>query len=643
MINITLPDGSSREYPPQTTVGDVAASIGPGLAKQAVGGMIDDQLVDLRSEITDDCRLRILTKRDPESLHVLRHSTAHVLAQAVQELFPQVKLGIGPATEDGFYYDFEYDGTFGPEDLQAIEQRMGEIVKRDLEIDRVYFDKDEALRKFDEMGERLKTELIEAKAEPPVSCYRQGDFIDFCRGPHLRSTGQIPKFKLLTSSGAYWLGDEHNQMLQRINGTAFWKNKDLEEHLQRLEEIKKRDHRRLGKDLELFSIQEDAGAGLIFWHPRGAVVRELIETYWKEKHREWNYEPVVSPHIAHHELWKTSGHYDYYRENMFTLDIDEHEYVLKPMNCPGHILIYNSKRRSYRDLPVRYSEMGTVYRYEKSGVLHGTLRVRGFTQDDAHIFCTPDQLEAEVISVFDQAEDILRTFGFDEYRVELSLSDPEDMGKYAGTPEQWAHAEGLLERVLKERNVEYHAEQGEAAFYGPKIDLKLLDALRREWQLTTIQFDFGHLPKQFGINYVGADSKEHQCVIIHRALLGSIERFFGTLIEHYAGAFPFWLAPVQAVVLPLSDKFNDYAEKRYKQLKEKGYRVEIDTRKEKLNYRIRDAQLMKTPFMLIAGGREEEAGTLSVRNRFEGDQGSSGFDELCARFDELQRTRAVKP
>ncbi len=643
MITVTLPDGSSREYPPQTTVGDVAMSIGPGLGKQALGGMVDDQLVDLRFEITEDCHLRILTKRDPESLEVLRHSTAHVLAQAVQELFPSVKLGIGPATEDGFYYDFDYDGTFGPEDLEAIEQRMREIVKRNLEIERVYFDKDDALQQFDEMGEKLKTELIEAKAEPPVSCYRQGDFIDFCRGPHLRSTGQIPQIKLLTSSGAYWLGDEHNQMLQRINGTAFWKRQDLDEHLQRLEEIKKRDHRRLGRDLELFSLQEDAGAGLIFWHPKGAVVRELIESHWKEKHREWGYQPVSTPHIAHHELWKTSGHYDYYRENMFTLDIDDHEYVLKPMNCPGHILIYNSKRRSYRDLPVRYSELGTVYRYEKSGVLHGTLRVRGFTQDDAHIFCTPDQLEAEVISVFDQAEDILKTYGFDEYRVELSLSDPDNMEKYAGSPEQWAHAEGLLQRVLEERNVEYKAEHGEAAFYGPKIDLKLLDALRREWQLTTIQFDFGHLPKQFGINYVGDDSKEHQCVVIHRALLGSIERFFGTLIEHYAGAFPFWLAPVQAVVLPLSDKFNDYAEKQYKALKEKGYRVEIDQRKEKLNYRIRDAQLMKIPFMLIAGGREEEAGTLSVRNRFEGDLGSSGFAEMCTMFDELVASQAVKP
>jgi len=643
MITITLPDGSNREYPPQTTVSDVAQSIGPGLAKQAVGGMIDDQLVDLRFKLTTDCHLRILTKRDPESLDVLRHSTAHVLAQAVQELYPGVHLGIGPATEDGFYYDFEYEGTFGPEDLEAIEQRMKEIVKRDLAIDQVYFDKDEALGAFDEMGEQLKKELIEAKAEPPVSCYRQGGWMDFCRGPHLRSTGQIPQIKLLNSSGAYWLGDEHNQMLQRINGTAFWKKKDLEEHLQRLEEIKKRDHRRLGKDLDLFSLQEEAGAGLIFWHPKGATIREIIETYWKKRHVEWGYQPVSTPHIAHHGLWKTSGHYDYYRENMFTLDIDDHEYVLKPMNCPGHILIYNAKRRSYRDLPVRYSELGTVYRYEKSGVLHGTLRVRGFTQDDAHIFCTPDQLEAEVISVFDQADDILKTFGFEEYRVELSLSDPDNMGKYAGDPKQWASAESLLERVLEERNVEYKAEHGEAAFYGPKIDLKLLDALRREWQLTTIQFDFGQLPKQFGVNYVGADSKEHQCVIIHRALLGSIERFFGTLIEHYAGAFPFWMAPVQAVVLPLSDKYNDYAEKRYNDLKSKGFRVEIDQRKEKLNYRIREAQLMKVPFMLIAGGREEEAGTLSVRNRFEGDLGSSSFEDLCTRFDELVASRAVKP
>jgi threonyl-tRNA synthetase len=580
---------------------------------------------------------------EPESaLEVLRHSTSHLMALAVSQLYPQVHLGIGPATSDGFYYDFQTEHRFTDEDLARIETRMQELRQRDLPFEPSVVGREQALELFAGLGECLKTELIQEKEGQVLSCYRLGDLVDFCTGPHVTSTRHLGAFKLLSIAGSYWRGDEKREQLQRIYGTAFFTAAELEDYLQRLEEARKRDHRRLGRDLDLFTVREEVAPGLIFWHPRGARVRSIIEDFLRDELTRAGYDFVYTPHIAKSDLWRISGHYDYYRQNMYTMPVDDEEYVLKPMNCPGHIMIYQSTRRSYRELPMRIAEFGTVYRYEKSGTLHGMLRVRGFTQDDAHIFCQPDQVLSEVISTLDLAEHILNTFGFDRFEVELSVRDAAHPENYAGAPEDWDMAESTLVEALERKGWTYTRHEGEASFYGPKIDIKLIDALGRSWQLSTFQFDF-NLPVRFNITYTGADSKEHHVMMIHRALLGSMERFMGVLVEHYAGAFPVWLAPRQAVVLPISDRHHEYARGIERDLKLQGLRVESDLRSEKVGYKIREHQLQKVPFMLVCGDQEVSNQTVSVRNRYQGDQGAMSTESFAALVKDLNERRAVRP
>ena len=580
-----------------------------------------------------------------EALEILRHSTSHLMALAVSELYPDVHLGIGPPTSDGFYYDFQTSHRFSEADLAEIEKKMGEFKNRDLPFEPSIISREEALEFFQNKGEALKTELINDRQGQVLSSYKLGSLVDFCTGPHVISTSNLGSFKLLSIAGSYWKGNEHREQLQRIYGTAFFSADELKGHLDNLEEARKRDHRRLGRQLGLFSIQDDVAPGLVFWHPKGAVVRESIEEFLRQELRERGYQFVYTPHIARSDLWKTSGHYEYFRENMYVLPVDEQEYVLKPMNCPGHILIYKSSKRSYRELPLRFAEFGTVYRYEKSGTLHGMLRVRGFTQDDAHIFCRPDQVLGEVVQTLDLAEHILQSFGFDSYEVNLSVWDPNRPEDYAGEPSDWENAEAVLIEALDRKGWSFERLEGEAAFYGPKIDVQLIDALGRSWQLSTFQFDFS-LPEKFKVTYVGDDSKEHNVIMIHRALLGSLERFMGVLIEHYAGAFPVWLAPVQAAIIPVSEKNNEYAievEKLLEKQGRKGLRVNADLRNEKLGYKVRDAQLRKVPYMLIVGGREAEARTVSVRNRFEGDQGAMTVESFADMMENLVDSRAVRP
>src|SRR5215472_7592289 len=568
-LHITLPDGSVKDVPAGTTPLDVARQISTRLADDAIVARLDGNLWDLTRPIESNAKLEILTTRNPEALEVYRHSTAHLLAAAVLELFPETKLGIGPPIETGFYYDFQRDEPFTPEDLEKIEKRMWEIQARDLSYERKYTPKQEGLKLYSDQP--MKVELITERAGEVFSEYTLGPhFIDFCRGPHIPSTKKIKAFKLLSVAGAYWKGDEHNQRLQRIYGTAFFNKKDLEEYLNRLEEAKKRDHRKLGQELDLFSIQDLAGPGLIFFHPKGAIVRKLIEDWMRDQYLKRGYALVYTPHVMRADLWRVSGHLGHYAENMFTgMELDDAEYRLKPMNCPGHILIYRDKLRSYRELPVRLGELGTVYRYERSGTMHGLLRVRGFTQDDAHIFCTPDQIEDEIVACLEFAVDVLKTFGFEKYEAELSTWDNGKSGKYDGTPDLWELAEKALMRATERLGLKVQTIPDEAAFYGPKIDVKLLDALGRKWQLSTVQFDFT-LPKRFELEFVAEDGKRHQPLMVHRALYGSIERFFGILVEHYAGAFPVWLAPVQVVVMPITDRQLDYAKSVHEKLEAAG-------------------------------------------------------------------------
>ena len=556
-----------------------------------------------------------MTKADLD-LEPLRHSTAHVLAHAVRELFPGVKLGIGPAIESGFYYDFDLPTQITPEDLPKIEEKMREIIKHEHKFERQEMGKTKAIELFEERGEKYKVELLHEIEDDKVSVYKSGDFIDLCRGPHIEHTGHIKAFKLLSIAGAYWHGIETNPMMQRIYGAAFPSQKELDEYIKNLEEAKKRDHRKLGKDLDLFSIHEEAGAGFVYYHPKGAVVRGLIEDFLRKENKKRDYESVYIPHLAKIDLWNTSGHSNYYRENMYFMKIDKQEYVVKPMNCPGHILIFKRKTRSYRDLPIRYFELGTVYRYEKSGVLHGLLRVRGFTQDDAHIFCREDQLEDEILNIIDFITFVMKVFGF-EFKVNLSTR-PE---KFAGTPENWERATAVLEKSLLDRNLPFEIDPGAGVFYGPKIDIKLKDSIGREWQGPTVQVDF-NLPQRFDLTYIDETGKEKTPVMVHRAILGSLERFIGALIEHYAGAFPVWLAPTQVSVLPISDKYLGYAEKIAGELKENDVRVEVDRRGEKIGAKIRDTQMQKVPYMLIVGGKEATAGTVAVRHRSKGDLGA---------------------
>jgi threonyl-tRNA synthetase len=618
-----------RSVPEGTRPVDVARDISPRLADDAIVARVNGTLWDLTRPLDADAKLEILTTKSAEALQVYRHSTAHLLAAAVLELFPETKLGIGPPIETGFYYDFQRDAAFTPEDLEKLEARMWEIQARDLPYERKYTPKQEGLKLY--ADQPMKVQLIEERAGEIFSEYTLGPhFIDFCLGPHVPSTKKIKAFKLLSIAGAYWKGDEHNQQLQRIYGTAFFSKKDLEEYLHKLEEAKRRDHRKLGQELDLFSIQELAGPGLIFFHPKGGRVRKLIEDWMRDQYLKRGYSLVYTPHVMRADLWKTSGHLEHYAENMFTgMELDDAEYRLKPMNCPGHILIYRDKLRSYRELPVRLGELGTVYRYERSGVMHGLLRVRGFTQDDAHIFCTPEQIEDEVVNCLEFAIDTLKAFGFEQYEAELSTWDGGASGKYVGTAEQWELAENALKRAVDRLGLKVPVIKDEAAFYGPKIDMKLLDALGRKWQLSTVQFDFT-LPQRFGLEYVAEDGKRHQPLMVHRALYGSVERFFGILIEHYAGAFPVWLAPVQAVVLPITDRHLEYARTVFERLEAEGFRVHLDDRKEKVNLKIRDAQMQKVPYMLVMGDREAESGSVSVRHRKHGDMGAKPLAEFIA-------------
>jgi len=616
-IHINLPDGSTKDVPKGTTPLDVAKSISPRLADAALVAKTNGDLVDLTRPLDKDTDLRILTERDPEALQVYRHSSAHLLAAAVLELFPETKLGHGPATENGFFYDFYRPTPFTPEDLQKIEKKMQELAQQNIPYAREFFPREEGLEKFKAEGDFMKCHFIEQFTQPDekISIYKTGKFLDFCRGPHIPSTGKIKAFKLLNIAGAYWLGDEKNPQLQRIYGTSFFSKKDLDAYLNSIEEAKKRDHRVLGKQLDLFSIQELAGPGLIFWHPKGGIIRKEMEDWMREQYVKRGYSLVYTPHVMRRQLFFTSGHEGYYAQNFFDfMELDDAEYRVKPMNCPGHILIYKDSLRSYRDLPVRLGELGTVYRYERSGVMHGLLRVRGFTQDDAHIFCTPEQIEKEIADCVEFARDVLRDFGFDQFQTELSIWDPNDRKSYVGSEDQWNMATASLESVLKRMNIEYKTIPGEAAFYGPKIDIKLVDAIGRLWQLSTVQFDF-NLPQRFELEYVAEDGSRKQPLMVHRALYGSVERFFGVLIEHYAGAFPVWLSPVQAVMIPISERHAEYANKVAAQLKAVGVRVDVDARNEKMNAKIREHAMQKVPFLLVVGDKEAEAGNVNVRTR----------------------------
>ena len=701
-IHINLPDGSDKEFPKGSTALDVAKSISPRLADAAIVAKarplkLQDQagegarptqvqsdksvrptqaesngdLIDLTRPLEKDTDLRILTEKDPEALGVYRHSSAHLLAAAVLELFPETKLGHGPATESGFFYDFYRETPFTPEDLEKIEKKMQELVQQNLPYAREFLPRDEGLQRFKSEGDFMKCHFIEQFTRPDekISIYKTGKFLDFCRGPHIPSTGKIKAFKLLNIAGAYWLGDEKNPQLQRIYGTSFFSKKDLDNYLHQIEEAKKRDHRVLGKQLDLFSIQELAGPGLIFWHPKGGIIRKEMEDWMRDQYIKRGYSLVYTPHVMRKQLWQTSGHEGYYAQNMFdVMELDDAEYRLKPMNCPGHILIYKDSLKSYRDLPVRLGEMGTVYRYERSGVMHGLLRVRGFTQDDAHIFCTPEQIEKEIADCLEFARDTLKDFGFDQFITELSTWNPADGANFVGSEEQWNLATSSLEKVLKRLNTEYKTIPGEGAFYGPKIDIKLVDAIGRLWQLSTVQFDF-NLPARFNLEYVAEDGTRKQPVMVHRALYGSIERFFGVLIEHYAGAFPVWLSPVQVVLIPIAERHVEYANKVAAMLRGENprprsldsardfgsglgrplnastwtghpcghdsVRVEVDARNEKMNAKIREHAMQKVPFMLVVGDKEVEAGKVNVRTRGKEKTEDMGADEFGEKVRKL--------
>jgi threonyl-tRNA synthetase len=698
-IHIKLPDGSDREFPKGTTALEVAKSISPRLADAAIAAKArplhrgdgsgpedqnraggDGDLIDLARPLEKDTELRILTEKDPEALGVYRHSSAHLLAAAVLELFPETKLGHGPATESGFFYDFYRETPFTAEDLERIEKKMQELVQRNLPYAREFLPRDEGLQRFKGEGDFMKCHFIEQFTRPDerISIYKTGKFLDFCRGPHIPSTGKIKAFKLLNIAGAYWLGDEKNPQLQRIYGTSFFSKKDLDQYLHQIEEAKKRDHRVIGQQLDLFSIQELAGPGLIFWHPKGGIIRKEMEDWMREQYLKRGYSLVYTPHVMRKQLWQTSGHEGYYNQNMFsTMELDDAEYRLKPMNCPGHILIYKDSLKSYRDLPVRLGELGTVYRYERSGVMHGLLRVRGFTQDDAHIFCTPEQIEGEIASCVEFARDVLRDFGFDQFVTELSTWNPADKANFVGSEDQWNLATLALEKVLKRLNIEYKTIPGEAAFYGPKIDIKLVDAIGRLWQLSTVQFDF-NLPARFVLEYVAEDGSRKQPVMVHRALYGSIERFFGVLIEHYAGAFPVWLSPVQVVLVPIAERHVEYANKVAaflrgeiphvsQQVRDMGHpqgsgeststgvphfsplwgemgrfsvRVQVDARNEKMNAKIREHAIQKVPFMLVVGDKEAEAGKVNVRTRGKEKTEDMSAEEFRSKIGSLIATKS---
>jgi threonyl-tRNA synthetase len=593
-------------------------------ATSIIAAKIGESVVDLSAQVEESPSLSFIRVNDEEGIEILRHSTAHIMAYAVKRLFPHVKVTIGPSISTGFYYDFDVDTPFREEDLPRIEEEMGRIIGEDIPFERLVMKRGEAVRYFEGLGEPYKVELIEDIPDDELSLYRLGEFTDLCRGPHLSSSGKVKAFKLLQIAGAYWRGDEHKKMLSRIYGTSFPDRKGLKKHLIYLEEVKKRDHRRLGKELDLFSVNEHVGPGLILWHPKGAMVRNVIEDYWKKEHLEKGYELVHTPHIAKLDMWQVSGHLDFYRDNMYSpIEVEDVKYQVKPMNCPFHIQIFKSKLRSYRDLPVRYAELGTVYRFERSGVLHGLMRVRGFTQDDAHLFITPEETEEEIYILLDMTIGVLEKFGFEEYDVYLSTR-PE---KYVGSLDSWELAEKALKHALEKKGIPYRIDPGEGVFYGPKIDIKIKDVLGRSWQCSTIQVDFNN-PERFDVNYIAEDGKEHKVIMIHRALMGSLERFFGILIEHYGGAFPPWLAPVQAAILPITDRHMEYSKRIGLELRGEGIRVFEDFRNEKLSFKIRDAQVKKIPFNIIIGDKEMEEESVSLRKRGNVNLSGIGIPEL---------------
>ena len=639
-IKITFPDGSIKEFPKGSSSLEIAQSISKGLAEDALVAEVNGQLVDLVMPINEDSSVKFYKFGDEEGKKVYWHTTSHIMAQAVEELFPGAKFGVGPPIENGFYYDIDSEHRFTDEDLKKIEDRMLEIAKRDLKTQREELKREDAIEYF--KAKRIdpyKVEILEdiAKNEAVVSLYHQGGFTDLCRGPHMPSTAKLKNVKLLSVSGSYWRGDSERQQLQRIYGISFPKKKDLDDYIHLLEEAEKRDHRKIGKQLDLYSTHEEAGAGLVYWHPNGAMIRMELEDFWRKAHLEGGYELLNTPHMGKSWLWETSGHLDFYKESMYApMDIDEQEYYMKPMNCPFHIMIYKTHLRSYKDLPLRWAELGTVYRYEKSGVLHGLLRVRGFTQDDAHIFCAHEQIEDEIIEVLRFARMVFKTLGFDHMNYYLSTK-PE---KAVGEDSLWEKATNSLINALKHEGLSYEVDEGGGAFYGPKIDIKIKDALGREWQLSTIQFDF-NLPERFDLKYIGEDGKEHRPFMVHRALLGSMERFFGILIEHYAGAFPLWLAPVQAAVIPITDNQLDYASEVFDKLKKAGLRVKMDDRREKVGYKIRDWETKKVPYMIVLGDKEKQAGNITVRAHGKGDLGKFETNDFLKALSEERDTKKI--
>ncbi|MDS1030799.1 threonine--tRNA ligase [Bacillota bacterium LX-D] len=625
-INITLKDGYQRQFPVGITIAEVARSISQKLAKTALVARWNGQVVDLNHKIDKDGELEILTFENEDGAKAYHHSTAHIMAQAVQHLFPDVKFGIGPAITNGFYYDFDTTHVFTPEDLNAIEEEMKRIIKADYFFDRKEVPREEALKYFEEQGEIYKVELInDLQEDAVISMYKQGDFVDLCAGPHVPSTGKIKAVKLMSLAGAYWRGNEKNKMLQRIYGTSFPKQSQLDDYLNKLEEAKKRDHRKLGAQLGLFTLHEE-GPGFPFFHPKGMIIRNELENFWRAEHRKNGYLEIRTPIILNRSLWERSGHWDHYKENMYFTKIDDQDYAIKPMNCPGALLVYKTEQHSYRDFPLRMAELGLVHRHEKSGVLHGLMRVRAFTQDDAHIFMLHSQITDEIKNVINMIDSLYSIFGF-KYYVELSTK-PE---KAMGSDEIWEQATSALQNALEQRNMPYKINEGDGAFYGPKIDFHLEDSIGRTWQCGTIQLDF-QMPEKFDLTFIGEDGQKHRPVMIHRVIFGSIERFIGILIEHYAGAFPLWLAPVQARILPIVDKQLDYAYEIKKTLENQGIRVEVDGRNEKIGYKIREAQLEKIPYMLVIGEKEATEKTVAVRKRSAGDMGTMSIENICTQI-----------
>lgn len=629
VVKVLLPDGSKKEYEQSTTIEDVAASISPGLKKKAVAGKINGKVVDLQATISEGDQIEVVTIDTDDGIEVLRHSSAHAMAQAVKRLYGNVKFGVGPVIENGFYYDMDLPEAIAPDDLAKIEKEMERIIQENLPVQRRVVSKEEALRIYTEIEDPYKIELIKALPEDEdITIYEQGEFFDLCRGPHVPSTGKLKAFKLLSVAGAYWRGDSKNQMLQRIYGTAWPKKPQLEEHLKQLEEAKERDHRKLGKQLKIFTVSQEVGQGLPLWLPNGATVRRVIERYIVDMEESKGYQHVYTPHLANVELYKTSGHWDHYKDDMYpTMQMDHEELVLRPMNCPHHMMIYKDDLKSYRNLPIRIAELGTMHRYEMSGALSGLQRVRSMTLNDAHIFCRPDQIKAEFISVVNMIRQVYKDFGLEDYYFRLSYRDPENTEKYIANDEMWEKAQAMLKETMEELGTEYVEADGEAAFYGPKLDIQVRTALGKDETLSTVQLDF-HLPNQFGLEYIGEDGQAHQPVVIHRGVVGTMERFVAFLLEYYKGAFPTWLAPVQAIVLPIADAHVDYAEQIATQMREQKIRVEVDRRAEKIGYKIREAQLQKIPYMFVIGDKEIEQGSVAVRKRSEGDLGAKPVQEV---------------